>query len=106
MSVNFFSSEAEGEGGIVLTLMLLVIGAAVLATVVKKKWTAIVAGVLSTLGGLVAVIDGFGTMARIGSFGGVSVGAGAVLLGVFGLALLVGAVFQFMSVRDRSVQKS
>lgn len=96
MSVNFFHEEAGGEGVILLIVMLLVIAASITAIIMRVKWARITAGVVGIVAGLIGVIDGFGTMANIGSAGGASVGAGVVLLAIFSVVMLAAAIITLL----------
>ncbi|MBP1326047.1 hypothetical protein JOF28_001279 [Leucobacter exalbidus] len=91
-SVNFFAEEAGGEGVMLLISMLVVIAGSGAALVVHRRWVRITAGVIGILFGLIAAIDGFGTMANINGASGASVGAGSVLLAASATGLLVAAV--------------
>src|SRR5699024_3294777 len=98
MSVNYFSDEAEGEGVILLFLLLILIGAAVAAIVLQVKWARITAGVFGVIAGLICAIDGFGTMSSVPD--GASVGIGAVLLSLMSIIILVAAGLTLYSLRQ------
>lgn len=90
MSLNFFDSEAGGEGVLLLIAFLVVIAAAIAELVVRKTWSRITAGVLGILVGALGAFDGFGTMANLS--GVTSPGAGVVMLAIFSTILLLASV--------------
>lgn len=97
-SVNYFSDEANGEGAILLFLLLILIGAAVAAIVLQVKWARVTAGVTGLITGLICAIDGFGTMFSVPD--GASVGIGAVLLSLMSIVILVAAGLSLYSLRS------
>lgn len=90
MSLNFFASEAGGEGVLLLIAFLVVIAAAIAELVVRKTWSRITASVLGILVGALGAFDGFGTMANLS--GVTSPGAGVVMLAIFSTILLLASV--------------
>src|SRR5699024_1649861 len=96
-SVNYFSDEANGEGFILLFLLLIVIGAAVAAIVLQVMWARVTAGVVGVIAGLLCAVDGFGTMLSVPD--GASVGIGAVLLSLMSIVILVAAGLILYSLR-------
>lgn len=96
-TINYFSEDApSGEGVVMLTLFLLVIGFAVVSLLTAKKWAVITTGVIAILAGLLSMLNGFGTSAAINDLGFGSVGAGAILLGIVGIAMLVTAIITML----------
>ncbi|GAB3748027.1 variant leucine-rich repeat-containing protein [Nocardiopsis nanhaiensis] len=96
-TINYFSEDApSGEGVAMLTLFLLVIGFAVVSLLTAKKWAVITTGVIAILAGLFSMLNGFGTSAAINDLGFGSVGAGAILLGIVGTAMLVTAIITML----------
>ncbi|GHB88085.1 hypothetical protein GCM10010306_099010 [Streptomyces umbrinus] len=57
-SANSFSSEAGGEGGFLLFIMLV-------AVIRNANWSRSTAGVVGIVAGLIGMIDGFGTMGSV-----------------------------------------
>ncbi|MET9798345.1 hypothetical protein [Nocardiopsis alba] len=93
VSVNYFSEEvAAGEGAIMLIGFIAVIAFSVVSLMTGKKWAAITAGVLAILFGLIGTINGFGTGSSASGQAYASAGAGAILLGISGLLLLIAAI--------------
>lgn len=93
ISANYFSS---GEGTFVLILMLLVIGFSAAFILLSKPWARIAAAAAGIIAGVIAAIDGFGTIANVSALGFGSVGIGAILLGLVGLLLVAAGVITLL----------
>lgn len=98
-SANFFSDEAEGEGGFLLFVMLVTIAAAVTSIIVAAKWARVSAGVMGLVAGVIGMIDGFGNMISVSSHGGASIGAGLVFLALMALVMLACGILILLSLR-------
>lgn len=108
-SLGWFNSDgAISDGPIILILCLLALAASGLIFAKGKRWAYILSGVLGILAGIVAAIDGFGSVNKIkeqlGSIPMASefakVGFGPTLMGLMGLVMLVGAVLDFLLMRS------
>ncbi len=96
-SMNFFSDEMDGEGAILLVLLLVVVAFAILAILTRKKWARITTGVVGIIAGLLGMIDSLINIGDVAeavkdSFGFVSMGPALILLGLGGTALLIASV--------------
>lgn len=102
-SINFFSDYVGSEGVFLLILMLANTALGVITVIQKKRGLLIAAGIVGVIGGLFSISDGFGSMVSL-SVMGASVGVGLILLGLAGVAMIVGAVLTFMQLRSPKPQ--
>lgn len=90
-SANFFSKQANGEGGFLLFGFLLCIAGGALVRLYRRRWSVITVGVVSLLVTIVLMFDSFGNMATF-SKDNIPVGAGLVMLGIVSVVSAAAAV--------------
>ena len=103
VSVSFMSG---GDGPILLVLYLAAVGFAIAAAFTRAPWARLTTGITAALAGLVSLIDSINVATSVGdasAYGvGVSLGFGAILLIILGIAIIaVGALVVIDSVQRR-----
>ncbi|MBS6102036.1 MAG: hypothetical protein KH751_05425 [Actinomyces sp.] len=101
-SINYFSELVGNEGVFLLILMLAVISLGIATIMSASRGVRIAAGVVGLIGGLFGVIDGIGSISGL-SDTGASIGIGLIFLTLAGIAMIVGAVFTLMQLRNPQV---
>jgi|GEM_PF-4736657 len=97
ISMSYFSDATEGEGGILLTLFLVVIIASVVVLALPATWLRVITGILGIIVGLIGAMDGFGTITNVSHHA--AVGAGLVLLTTFSIALIFAGLLTLLNLR-------
>ncbi|EPD30875.1 hypothetical protein [Gleimia europaea] len=102
LSINYFNELVRNEGVFLLILMLAVISLGVATIMSSSHGVRIAAGVVGLIGGLFGVIDGAGSISGL-SDTGASIGIGLIFLTIASIAMIVGAVFTLMQLRNLQV---
>lgn len=102
LSINYFSELVGNEGVFLLIFMLAVISLGIATIVTSSRGVRIAAGVVGLIGGLFGLIDGVGSISSL-SDTGASIGIGLIFLTIAGIAMIVGAVFTLMQLRNPKV---